>query len=126
MSGFGRALQQLTAHVDGPDDHCRVRILRAGVKRQSVYIDAQLGGETVEIRNRFRIAAKLARQVDLRVGAAEGNADQHRATAAKLSEFTQLVWIVDDEAGHAKAQSCAYVAVTLDRMAVNAAFGSYP
>src|SRR5580698_3752539 len=107
MPGIRRTLQQFAAHLDGSDYHPGVRILRAGVKRQSVDLDAQFRREPEKILDRFRIAAEFARQIHLRVGTAKGNTNQYRAARAKLYELAQLVRIVDHETGEANTQGGA-------------------
>ena len=82
--------------------------------------------EREKSRQRFRIAAELARQVAHRVGAAERHANQERRAVPVLHELAQLVRVVDHEMRDPEGERGADVAVALDGVGMDAALGARP
>ena len=83
--------------------------------------DAALGRVLDQPDRGVGVAAELARQVDDRVGIAEGDAQQQADPRAAGVELRDLLGVVDDEGRDAAVERVADVGAALDRVGVDAA-----
>src|SRR4051794_27490107 len=91
------------------------------MKRQATHFNTHLGGEARETQQVLGVTAKLARQIDHRTGAAEGDPQQQLRVLGITRKLPHLVRIVSDEGTYTVIHGVTDVLIPLDGMCMNTA-----